>query len=278
MTIAELLREGASRLPQRPGLPDPRRETRWLLARALGTDEAGLLAHSEDSVSDAAVELFHSWLERRRSGEPAHYIAGTCPFWGRLFGVTPSVLIPRPESELLIESALCLERPTRPRVLDVGTGSGCLAVTLALELADADVTAADVSLAAVAVARANAHRLGAHVRFATADLATAVRGPFDLIVANLPYVPDGSVPDLPLEIRDFEPHLALLGGADGADLLRRLVADLPRVLARGGHALLELGPQQRALLQPLLAGLGLTETTVGLDHAGIERVLVVRRQ
>jgi len=277
MRIAELLAEGASRLPQRAGLPDPRRETRWLLARALGTNEAWVLAHGKDDAPDASVLVFRSWLERRRAGEPAHYIAGTCPFWGRIFTVTPAVLIPRPESELLVECALRLERPARPRVLDVGTGSGCLAVTLALEIPGAEVVAADVSLAAVEVARGNACRLGARARFATVDLATAWRGPFDLVVANLPYVPDDDLRDLPVEIRAFEPHLALLGGADGADMLRRLVADLPRVLAKDGHALLELGPQQRALLQPQLIELGLAETTVGLDQAGIERVLALRR-
>ena len=277
MKIAELLAEGVGRLPQRAGLPDPRRETRWLLARALGTNEAWLLAHGEDIVSDASALVFRAWLERRHAGEPAHYIAGTCPFWGRIFTVTPAVLIPRPESELLVECALRLERPTRPRVLDVGTGSGCLAVTLALEIPGAEVVAADVSLAAVEVARGNARRLGAHARFATVDLATAWRGPFDLVVANLPYVPNDDVDDLPLEIRAFEPRLALLGGADGAAMLRRLVADLPRVLGKDGHALLELGPQQRALLQPQLIELGLAETTVGLDQAGIERVLVLRR-
>jgi release factor glutamine methyltransferase len=277
MKIAELLAEGAGLLPQRAGLPEPRRETRWLLARALGTNEAWVLAHGEDTVSDASALVFRSWLERRRGGEPAHYIAGTCPFWGRIFTVTPAVLIPRPESELLVECALRLERPARPSVLDVGTGSGCLAVTLALEIPGAEVVAADVSLAAVEVARGNARRLGAHARFATVDLATAWRGPFDLVVANLPYVPDDDLHDLPLEIRAFEPHLALLGGADGADMLRRLVADLPRVLAKDGHALLELGPQQRAVLQPHLTQLGLVEMTVGLDQAGIERVLVLRR-
>jgi len=277
VTVAALHAEGAAALAPGAGLPDPAREARWLLAEALGRTEAWVIAHGDDAVPADAEARFRAWLGRRAAGEPAHYIVGRCPFWGRMFAVTPAVLIPRPETELMVECAL--RRPPRggPRVLDVGTGSGCLAVTLALELSGAAVAATDLSPAAVALARRNARALGAAVSFAVGDLAAHLRGPFDLVVANLPYVPAEEIPGLAVEIRGHEPHLALAGGADGADLIRALVADLPRLLAPGGRVLLEMGPRQRAEVAAAVAAAGLVEVHRGLDHAGVERVLVLQR-
>jgi len=277
MTVAELHAEGAAALVPGAGLPDPSREARWLLAQTLGRSEAWVLAHSEETVPERVENVFRDWIHRRAAGEPAHYIAGFCPFWGRMFAVTPAVLIPRPETELIVECALRVSRRERPRVLDVGTGSGCLAVTLALELRGSTVAATDVSTAAVSVARRNARALGADVSLTVGDLAAHVRGPFDLVVANLPYVPGGEIPGLSLEIRAHEPHLALDGGEDGADLLRTFLSDLPRLLSPGGHALLEMGARQRSGLQERIAAGGLHEVHRGLDHAGVERVLVLRR-
>ncbi len=278
MTVARLLAEGAAALAPGAGLPDPAREARWLLAEALGRNEAWVLAHGDDAAPADGEARFRAWLARRAAGEPAHYIVGRCPFWGRAFAVTPAVLIPRPETELIVECALRLELAARPRVLDVGTGSGCLAVTLALELPATLVAATDVSPAAVAVARRNARALGAAVSYSVGDLGAHLAGPFDLVVANLPYVPAGEIPELALEIRAHEPVVALAGGEDGADLIRALVADLPRLVAPGGHALLEMGPRQRVGLQGALAAVGLVEVQRGLDHAGVERVLVLRRE
>ncbi len=278
MTIDELLRWGVPRLgAPREGLPDPAREARWLLARAMGVGEAWLLGHRNEPPKAAAEATFRAWVERRRAGEPAHHLTGSCPFWGRDFLVSPAVLIPRPETELLVGIALTLKLPPAPRVLDVGTGSGCLAVTMAAERPQAYVVGVDLSLPALAVARANIHRHGVEVHLLAGDLAEAVAGNFDLVVANLPYVPEGELPFLPRDVRDFEPHLALAGGRDGADLLRRLVAELPRVLGRGGHALLEIGTGQAELLAHHCSGAGLERAALHPDAAGIPRVLHLRR-
>ncbi len=278
MTVGELHAHGVAGLVRREGLPDPAREARWLLARAFDRPESWILAHHDEAVPENVETLYRGWLRRRADGEPAHYITGSCPFWGRVFAVTPAVLIPRPETELIVECALRVQQRPGPRVLDVGTGSGCLAVTLALELPQAEVAASDVSHSAVAIARRNALALGADVLFSVGDLASHVRGPFDLVVANLPYVPEGEIPGLSVEIRTHEPHIALDGGEDGTDFLRTFLADLPRLLAPGGHALLEMGMRQRSGLQRQIASCGLHEVHRGLDHAGVERVLVLGRE
>ncbi len=277
MNVARLLAEGAAALEAREGLPNPQREARWLLAVALGRGEAWVLAHPEDAVPEPAAETYRGWLARRAAGEPAHYIVGSCAFWGRSFAVTPAVLIPRPETELVVECALTLPRTRCPRVLDVGTGSGCLAVTLALEIPDCTAFATDLSLEALLVARGNARRLGADVRFTAGNLATHLGGRFDLVVANLPYVTDADIAGLPVEILRYEPRVALAGGEDGTDLIAILLGDLGRLLVPGGHALLEMGALQRAKLEGAVAASGLAEVHRGLDHAGIERVLVLRR-
>lgn len=277
MTVRELLAEAAAGLPPREGLPDPLREARWLLARCLDRAEAWLLAHADETVAESDATRLRSMVARRIDGEPAHYIVGSCPFFGRDFLVAPGVLIPRPETELIVEHVLQMPRPHAPWVLDLATGSGCLAVTLALELQDAQVVATDVSLTALALARSNAQRLAARLTYCLADLATPLRTGFDLVVANLPYIPDGELASLAPEIRDHEPRLALAGGADGADLLRRLVADLPRLLGPGGRSMLELGPGQADLLHPDVQRAGLTELGRIRDLAGVERVLVLTR-
>ncbi len=277
MTVGRLLAEAAAALGASGDLADPRREARFLLARLLDRPESWLLAHADAEVGGGHEATLAAWVDRRLTGEPAHYIAGSCPFWGREMLVTRDVLIPRPETELIVERALAAPPRPAPRVLDVGTGSGCLAVTLALELPGSAVMAADRSPAALAVARRNAERHGTHVPLSCGDLAVHLGGGLDIVVANLPYIPDGEIASLARDVRDFEPHAALAGGPDGADLLRRLIADLPRLLSPGGLALLEVGPAHAALLAADVAAAGLIPGPPITDAAGIERVLVLRR-
>lgn len=276
MNVAEALASAADALPAREGLRDPRREARFLLARVMNRPESWLVAHPEAPLDPATKIRFLDWIARRADGEPAHAIVGSCPFWGREFAVTAEVLVPRPETELLVERALALALPGAPRVLDVATGSGCIAVTLALELPGATVVATELSATALAVARVNASSLRARVHLVRAGLAAPIAGGWDLVVANLPYVPSAEIDGLAPEVRDWEPRAALDGGADGADLLRALVAELPRLLRQGAWALLELGPGQAGGVAEEAATSGLLEVDRVVDAGGVERVLVLR--
>lgn len=275
-TIDALVKGAVARLAALRGRCEPAREARFLLAAALGRTETWLLAHGDTEVDEETSARFLAWVERRSAGEPAHLILGTCPFWGRSFLVSPATLIPRPETELLVETALALNLPPSPRAADIGTGTGCLAVTLALELPAARVLATDRSVEAAALARRNARRLGAGVGVAAGDLARHLRAAFDLVTANLPYVPSAEIPGLQPEVRDFEPALALDGGPRGTDFVLALVDGLPRLLAPGGVALLELGPGQADTVSCRAAASGLEETGRIVDPGGVERVIVLR--
>lgn len=266
---------GADRLPRTPGLPDPRREARWLLAAAWGRDETWLLVNRAAALPEAVEQRYLSWVDRRAAGEPAHHLTGLCPFWGRDFRVTPRVLVPRPETELLVQAALDLPLPATASVLDVGTGSGCIAVTLAAERPAWRVTATDLSLAAAAVAADNARRHGVDVGVVCCDLSGAVDGRADLVTANLPYVPSRDLERLPVEVR-HDPVLALDGGQDGLGIVRRLLRILTSVLAPGGRALLELGENQAAEIARLAVKAGLDPAGTVCDPGGCKRVFVVR--
>jgi release factor glutamine methyltransferase len=275
MDVNEAIAEGAQRLPEREGLPDPRRETMWLLAAAWGVAELSLRLHPEREVPQEVEERFRSWLHRRAAGEPAHHLTGTCSFWGHEFEVNAAVLVPRPETELMIEVALALPLPRDARVLDVGTGSGCIAAALALERPLWRVAAVDRSPRALMVARGNTRRLGAEVQLWLGDLATAAGPPWDLVAANLPYIPTESISDLSPEIQ-FDPLSALDGGADGLDPIRRLLADLRRLLRPCGGAVLETGEGQADTVADLAAGAGLAVARRVRDVGGCERVVVLQ--
>ena len=275
MTVTEALAEGSATLPQREGIPDPRREAAWLLAAAWGVDEVTLRLHPEREVPSEAETIYRSWLECRAAGEPAHHLKGSCPFWGREFVVTPEVLVPRPETELLVQTALELAVSATARVLDVGTGSGCIAVSLAAERPRWRVCAVDRCQAALSVAHRNVERHGVEVELFLGDLASAAAPPWDLVVANLPYVPSGDLGKLPVEVQR-DPRSALDGGEDGLDLARTLLADLPRLLRVCGGAVLEIGENQADAVAIAAVETGLAVARRVRDTGGCERVVVLQ--
>jgi len=275
VTAEEALQTGAALLPRREGIPDPRREAAWLLAAAWCVDEVTLRLHPERAVPAEVEARYREWLRRRAAGEPAHHLSRSCPFWGRDFEVSPAVLVPRPETELLVEVALALPLSPTARVLDVGTGSGCIAATLAAERPRWQVAAVELSPAAAVVARRTLARHAPQVPLLLADLTTALAPPWDLVVANLPYIPSAALGDLPEEVR-CDPALALDGGPDGLALIRRLVGDLRRLLRVCGGAVLELGEEQAPAVAELAVTAGLAVARRLRDAGGCERVMVLQ--
>ncbi len=251
----------------------PPLEARMLLERALGKTPGWLIAHAEDAAGAGAEQAFMALADRRRQGEPIAYILGEREFYGLEFRVAPAVLIPRPETELLVELALeRIPENAAVRVLDLGTGSGAIAVALAHARPQARVTAVDVDYAALAVARANASRHGVSVRFFCGDWFGALPGEtFDLIVSNPPYVAAGD-PHLAMGDLRFEPRRALAGGADGLDCIRAIVAKARAHLRPGAWLLFEHGYDQAEACRALLEAHGYREVRSWPDLAGIPRV------
>lgn len=237
-----------------------------LLATAMGVGRERLYAEAELEVSPAATRKFRSRVRRRLKREPVAYILGEAHFRHLALSVDKRVLIPRPESEFLVDEAR-----DGDRVLDVGTGSGAVALAIADEYRDVHVTATDSSPGALEVARLNAARLGLSVTFVEADLTTD--GPFDLVVSNPPYVRDDEWADLQPEITRFEPREALLGGEDGLDVIRRLVSEAPDVMVAGARIALEVGAGQAPAAARLLEDRGFVGVRSERDLAEIERVV-----
>jgi release factor glutamine methyltransferase len=259
-SIAETILQGANRL-RKSGVPEARREAGSLLAYVLGRDRSFILTHAEDALGDEPAERFRECLERRAQGEPLQYITANQEFFGLDFEVTKDVLIPRPETEVLVETALKLfaEPADAPFICDVGTGSGCIVITLMQQLPQARAIAIDISPDALAVARRNAerHSVSERINFVRSDRFAALtlresRASFELIVSNPPYVEEGAMADLQREVRDFEPRNALLAGADGLDIIRRLLLETPSFLKPGGYFLFEIGFKQAAAVERLL--------------------------
>jgi release factor glutamine methyltransferase len=251
----------------------PRLDARLLIQHLLGISHAQYLADPDRSLSADQVEAFMSLVLRRERGEPVAYLLGEKDFYSRTFRVTADVLIPRPDTELIVTLALKrLKALTWPRVLDLGTGSGAIAVTLACEHPETNVTAVDVSAAALAVAGGNAEALGAKVRFVESDWFSALGDEtFDVIVANPPYVAARD-PHLLQDGLPFEPDLALTDGADGLNCIRRIVAEAPRHLVAGGVLLIEHGYDQAEAVRALLAAGPFAEISTWQDLSGIDRV------
>lgn len=265
------------------GVPTPRLDAEVLLAWSLGVDRVRLYLDFERPLCPPELARYRELVRRRAKREPVAYIRGFKEFWSLEFDVTPAVLIPRPETEVLVEEALKLARalsPKRPaalRVADVGTGSGAVAVVLAREL-NQPVLATDASPEALEVARRNAHKHKAEVEFIRGDLlAPFADHSLDLVVSNPPYVPRAEVLHPAVPELGFEPRGALEGGEDGLDALRRLASDAPRVLASGGWLVLEVGAGQATDTARLLEAAGLRGVARVSDLAGIERVVKGRR-
>ncbi|MGA3068864.1 MAG: peptide chain release factor N(5)-glutamine methyltransferase [Terracidiphilus sp.] len=277
--LRNLVSEGAMRLSSasHPGRARPDAEA--LLLHVLGKSKAWLLAHSEEQLPDAEASRYNELLERRYRGEPIQYITGEAEFYGLPFRVTPDVLIPRPETEHLVEKALELaDRFPAPRIMDVGTGSGCISVTLAHHLPHAQITAIDLSGPALAIAEENAKRNGVAIRFLRGDLLTPVAGEqFEIVVSNPPYVPLTDRATLAVEVRDHEPALALYAGADGLEICRRLIPSTFAALIPGGFLLLEIGHGQSQAIATLLAASGFRRIEFLPDLQSIPRVACARR-
>lgn len=248
-------------------------DARLLLEYATGCSHTDLRARPETPVFAPAYAQFAEWVARRAAGEPLAYLVGEAEFRGRVFQVSPAVLIPRPETEVLVELALeKLHSLEAPRVLDLGTGSGIVAISLALECPSARVTAVDISAEAIQVAQNNAGRLGAEIKFCQSDwFESLAAGTFDLIVSNPPYVADGD-PHLALNGLPFEPRMALTDGADGLACIRRIVAGAGNYLVPGGCLFFEHGYDQGGASRNLLSDKGFGEVTTWPDLAGIDRV------
>lgn len=258
----------------------PSLDAQLLMMKTLGTTRAWLMAHAEDRLSPEHHQAFVHDVARVVSGMALPYVVGTWEFYGRPFVVTPAVLIPRPETELMVGVALSwLEgRPEPGRVIDVGTGSGCIVASLALELETHHYYAVDRSWTALEVAARNLglYGLRRQVALVQAELLEPLPGPFNLICANLPYIPSERLASLPVARR--EPALALDGGPHGLAIVSRLVAQLPDRLARGGRALLELDPEQMAPVRAqILAALPRARVDILPDLSGSSRVLVADR-
>ena len=250
----------------------PRLTAEVLLAHAVGHDRAWIFAHSDEELREVWWIHYGRYLHQRMQGKPTQQITGVQEFYGREFRVTPEVLIPRPETEHVIEAALGLGGR---RVLDIGTGSGAIAITLALETG-ARVVGTDISLPALRIAAENARRLGAQVELLAADLGSALKpGSFDLVVSNPPYVPAGDKTTLQREVREYEPEIALYGGPDGLDVYRRLIPQAERLLTPAGWLVMEIGYNLGDSVSVMLGAWSSVE--IRSDLAGLPRVIVAQR-
>jgi release factor glutamine methyltransferase len=281
--IAALRRELA-RAFRAAGLDTPDLDARVLIGHALGLDHADLIAASGRLLEAGEHARATAMAARRLAGEPVARITGVKEFWGLPLALTPAVLVPRPDTETVVEAALAAidadaARDRALRIADIGTGSGALLLALLSELPAASGVGTDICIAALGVARRNAARLGLTPRaaFVACDVAAALAGPFDLIVSNPPYVRSRDLPTLPPEVRDHDPRLALDGGRDGLAAYRAIAREAPRLLAAGGHLVIELGAGQAGRVGALMAAAGLvTGSPVWTDLAGIARALHVK--
>jgi release factor glutamine methyltransferase len=283
ISIAEALREAALVL-QSAGVPEARREAGSLLSFILGKDRTFLISHAEDQLGGESLDQFRESVERRAGGEPLQYITGVQDFFGREFRVTPDVLIPRPETELLVEAAIEVVggRESSVFVCDVGTGSGCIAITLLCEIPQARAVAVDKSPEALEIAKLNAQNLSVSERagFVVSDCFESLDAneyEFHLVVSNPPYVSAGMMAGLQREIRDHEPLIALSPGADGLSMIRRLLQETPRFLKKSGHLIIEIGFDQGEAIKALIDDEVWRLIDIRPDLQGIPRIVVLQK-
>lgn len=281
MTLREWLEQSETRLAAAPHAERARLDAESLLIHHIGKSRAWLITHLDDEFGGCVSIGYAKLIERRLAGEPIQYIVGECEFYGLPFKVTRDVLIPRSETEHLVEKIVQLAPLfPQPRIVDVGTGSGAIAIAVAHEWPSANVTGIDISERALEVAEANAERVGfdRRIRFLQGDLLAPVSGEqFDMVVSNPPYVAEGDRGTLAVEVREFEPGLALFAGADGLESYRRLIPAAHAAVAVGGYVALEIGYGQRDAVAGLLKDSGFTGIEFTADLQGIDRVAVGRR-
>lgn len=280
-SVRELLARTTAYFAEK-GIPTARLDSEVLLAHALSTDRLGLYLRYERLVPEAVLEVFRSLVRRRAAREPVAYITGEKEFYGLPFRVTRDVLVPRPETELLVEHFVS-QGTSSPRVLDVGTGSGVIAVVVAMELPESSVVATDISEAALAVAQENARRHGvlSRIEFRCGNLLNVLQSgeTFDAVLANLPYIPTGEFTSLEPEVARYEPRMALDGGEDGLTLIRRLVDRVPDALRPGGWLALEVGAgQAEAVAEQIRRTEAFEPPTRIPDYAGVERFVFAKRR
>ena len=276
MIVAALIAEGEGALTA-AGIENPRREARLLLAHVLGREASDLALEGERAVDAEPAAAFRVALARRAAHEPFAYIAGRRAFWSFDFAVTPATLIPRPDTETLVETALKLAgHPSAPlEILDLGTGSGAILIALLSELPNATGFGVDISEPALAIARRNALRSGvaARARFARSSWWSHVSGSFDLVVSNPPYIPTAEIAALDPDVRDHEPRLALDGGPDGLAAYRAIAGVAVSRLTPGGALIVEVGQGQAQDVARMFMASGFAATEIAADLAGIPRVV-----
>jgi len=273
-SVAQARRALAERF-RAAGLDSPELDARILIGHALGLDHAGLAAAEKQALPNTVSLQIEALGERRLAHEPVARIVGEKEFWGLSFVVTPAVLVPRPETETVVEQALSVIDRTKPlHIADLGTGAGAILLALLSELPQARGAGIDISADALDVARANARRLGLADRadFALSDFG-AVEGAFDLVVSNPPYIASAAIGALSPDVRDYDPHRALDGGADGLAAYRAIAAVVPRLIAPTGHLVVEIGAGQETAVTGLFLQSGLAISAIRHDLSGIPRVL-----
>lgn len=285
VSAGRLLERGASEL-ERVHVAEPRFQAELLLRHALGWSREALLSRLNESVPAEASGHFFQLIERRRGRVPVQYVVGTQEFFGLSFRVTPAVLIPRPETEGIVEEALRILRETpKPRIVDVGCGSGCIAIALAHALPDAQILAIDASSAALAVARENAlvHGVAHRIGFFEGDLLEPLGGldgmreTVDAIVSNPPYIPDEELTTLEPEVVDHEPRQALSGGDDGLRVIARLLPMVGKALSSGGFLCMEIGYDQDERVRELIGRTSLIHERTVADLGGIPRIVIATK-